>query len=1011
MKNLIQNATMQQVVKASSTTNSKQGFYQKFNSNLLNGKGLTSFAKHIFTLFCIMFIMQVASAQTVLKGGTQKVPATATGGANNEVSVTLVNGTGHDIWDLRITTKTGKLKSYDVQGKNGKLAGDKVTPNAASVHVKFSKPVKTTPPNNVMVVKVTTTAPNDTIIVTPTDSLGADLMIDKNSNTTTTGSNKQVAPKPVKLSGGVAAVTIDPSNFPSVDFANATGQDICDLKIFEAKDATGKAAKIDSVYVNDSKVYGAPPSASSVHVYFPCVANGGTIKVSVKFHGTIQVVTYKVIPTNKDSANIVCSTQTLEPLKQLPNSGVPGNGKTVVSGAGSASNKVSFACVSELEQNIHDFIVQAYDNGVKVKIKMVKIDGNVWPIGSATSSDSTVVHVDKGSNPSLPKGSKFPVTVEAASATATIDSVKIQPTDSLGHLALVMAYNGGMNAFLMPNENAPFGANGRSGGMVAINEGCDPISQLIFSSPDPGVKVDGVTSSSPYTFNDSTQTLLFDPPIPAGTNFGFNYTLNTLLPYSPTDSFPYTTIQFFAPGSLPFLGYSLVTPSSCSSSTNGSIDFTMVNGLPPFSFLWSTGSTDEDLTNVSVGTYTLTVTSPSGCMQKVFTVPPIEELAFNAPPMIIPINVWCTGANNGKAIAVTDGIEPIAYLWSNGATTGIIDNLPPATYTLTVITTGLCNWTGTVTITEPTPVAVSGTITKPNCNGEYTGAINITATGGNNYYIYKWNGGSTLEDKSAIKAATYTVTVKDGLGCSTTTSFKVKQPAVLNLTTTGTNVQCGGGNNGSAIATSTGGTMPYNFQWSNGMTGSSVTGLTAGTYNVMLNDAHGCNTGSTVNISQPPPMMINIFPIGTGGQAMAQVNGGFPPYQYQWNTIPVQTTQIANGLLPNHAYTVMVIDAHGCMQAATVFMPPMRIGGDADGLNITALPNPTTGLVTVEFANTGLENYLLQLSDVAGRIVYEATESQQSVQLDLSKFDNGIYSLKVSSNNKVEVTRLVLQKN
>ena len=136
-----------------------------------------------------------------------------------------------------------------------------------------------------------------------------------------------------------------------------------------------------------------------------------------------------------------------------------------------------------------------------------------------------------------------------------------------------------------------------------------------------------------------------------------------------------------------------------------------------------------------------------------------------------------------------------------------------------------------------------------------------------------------------------------------------------------TNVNCNGGNNGSATVSVANGTAPYTYAWSNGATGASISNLAAGNYTVTATDSNG-NTGTLiVNISQPTPLNANVTGVdetsapANNGSATSAPTGGTAPYSYLWST--GATTATINNL-NSGTYTVTVTDANGCTKTGSV---------------------------------------------------------------------------------------------
>ena len=95
------------------------------------------------------------------------------------------------------------------------------------------------------------------------------------------------------------------------------------------------------------------------------------------------------------------------------------------------------------------------------------------------------------------------------------------------------------------------------------------------------------------------------------------------------------------------------------------------------------------------------------------------------------------------------------------------------------------------------------------------------------------------------------LTVTDAHNCTTTASVTITGHAVLAVSGTQTNLTCNGGSNGSIDITVTGGTGTYSYSWSNGYNAQDPSGLTAGTYTVIVTDANGCTATATYTLTQP----------------------------------------------------------------------------------------------------------------------------------------------------------------
>ena len=171
---------------------------------------------------------------------------------------------------------------------------------------------------------------------------------------------------------------------------------------------------------------------------------------------------------------------------------------------------------------------------------------------------------------------------------------------------------------------------------------------------------------------------------------------------------------------------------------------------------------------------------------------------------------------------------------------------------------------------------------------------------------------------------------------------------------------CNGFTNGSATATASGGTAPYTYRWSNSVVGSSLFGLTGGTYSVVATDALGVTGNATVTIVNPAPISasVSFADICNGGSVTATGSGGTGPYTYNWGGGRTGATQTG---LAGSSYNLTITDSKGCSAVKFVSVPgafsvSLRVGilqcfGDCDAA-IDALTSGGTGPFTYRW-NTG----------------------------------------------------------
>ncbi|MBK8556398.1 MAG: SprB repeat-containing protein [Lewinellaceae bacterium] len=282
-----------------------------------------------------------------------------------------------------------------------------------------------------------------------------------------------------------------------------------------------------------------------------------------------------------------------------------------------------------------------------------------------------------------------------------------------------------------------------------------------------------------------------------------------------------------------------VTNLSCYGGVTGAIDLTVMGGVSPYTYIWSNGATNQDISGLSAGPYTVTVTDANACTKA-------TTIILTQPPAVTPVissitNVNCFGGASGAIdLSVTGGTGAYTYLWSNGFTGQDPSGLIAGTYTVIVTDANGCTGTQSAVVTQPTDIMLTKVVTNVNCYGGSNGSIDLSVAGGTPGYTYAWSNGFTGQDPSGLAAGTYTVTVTDSHGCTKVTSAVVGQPTDIVLTKVVTDANCYGSADGSINLSVSGGTPGYTYLWSNGFAGQDPNGLVAGTYTVTVTDSHGC---------------------------------------------------------------------------------------------------------------------------------------------------------------------------
>jgi hypothetical protein len=209
----------------------------------------------------------------------------------------------------------------------------------------------------------------------------------------------------------------------------------------------------------------------------------------------------------------------------------------------------------------------------------------------------------------------------------------------------------------------------------------------------------------------------------------------------------------------------IVTNVTCNGGADGMIDLSVNGGSPGYLYFWSNSALTEDISGLSSGTYSLTVTDSKGCT---------ETASFNVTepsPILLSVvttDPYCNGGMGLIDLSVNGGNPAYTYSWSNSSTTEDI-NAMAGTYSVTVTDANGCTATTNAALTEPNAITLSQTHTNASVlNNDVS--IDVSVSGGTPPYLYSWSNGATTEDLSGLSTNTYTLTVTDASGCTDTIS-------------------------------------------------------------------------------------------------------------------------------------------------------------------------------------------------------------------------------------------------
>jgi gliding motility-associated-like protein len=459
-----------------------------------------------------------------------------------------------------------------------------------------------------------------------------------------------------------------------------------------------------------------------------------------------------------------------------------------------------------------------------------------------------------------------------------------------------------------------------------------------------------------------------------------------------TLSVPYTVVSLGSP-TISITSFSNVT---CFGLSNGSCTVAIPTGGAggPFTYSISTAPLVSNGTGqfsgLPAGSYNITVKDVSGCIATT-TVTITQPTTVTITTSSLPVK--CFGTATGTINVVGAGGTPsYSYNLNGGAyqVSTVFANQIAGTYLMGIKDANGCTSTQTVTITQPTALAITVATQNANCTAA-NGVASATVTGGTGTITYAWTGGGgTAATSNSVIAGNYTITATDGNGCVITS------PAVIGLTpggtaaiTASTNVTCNGLCNGSITAGMTGGSGPFTYSWTpGGQTTNPIINLCPGTYSCTITDFYGCKSNTSGTITQPPVLTsimnsnnVKCFNTPTGTVSAAGA-GGTAPYTYSWPALASTLATVPNVAIGN--YTCIITDANSCSITSSITVTQ---------------PTSITLTSTVTSANCNQSNGSGTISATGGAGAYTYTWSSGSTTTVQSGVAAGTYTIQVKDAN------------
>ncbi|MBK9193722.1 MAG: gliding motility-associated C-terminal domain-containing protein [Flavobacteriales bacterium] len=435
-----------------------------------------------------------------------------------------------------------------------------------------------------------------------------------------------------------------------------------------------------------------------------------------------------------------------------------------------------------------------------------------------------------------------------------------------------------------------------------------------------------------------------------------------------------TTVTFTITEPLPLAANGSSTESQCQ-LCNGTATVAPSGGTTPYLIVWTDANLNlvgfgTTVTNLCAGVYTASIADSAGCfLQQAVPVTDSDGEVLTVVGGITSCPNTCDGTVEVQ-VNCSDPLCVIAWFNSNGLPLfqngNTVSGLCAGDYLVQVTNASGCVSIDTVTVTTPSPIIANISTTPVTCAGDSTGTATSGPTGGVPGYGFNWGPdpitGDGTPQVTGLAAGVYTLNITDFSGCDTTYTFLITEPLPITVNAVQTDLLCAGDCNASIVVTPNGGTGLFTFDWNpappNGDGTNGAFQLCAGSYDLTITDANGCDTTVTYVIADPQPITLSVASTPStclicNGTATATTGGGTGSIVVTWT---LSGAPVGNGAsltnLCAGVYTATATDDNGCSTSTAVVIT------DSNGEVLTIIDGATgcagecSGIAQVQFICT-----------------------------------------------------------
>lgn len=385
-------------------------------------------------------------------------------------------------------------------------------------------------------------------------------------------------------------------------------------------------------------------------------------------------------------------------------------------------------------------------------------------------------------------------------------------------------------------------------------------------------------------------------------------------------------------------GLYAVPNSSCGGSPIGKIFVTGITGSPPYTYIWSNGEIDNNITGLTSGDYSVTVTDSYGCSltkgTTIVDVPQIGLGLFTANPPN------CFQADGSITIQITGGTEPYYYSASTGEVSiqygksWTLNGLSPGNYSFQVTDAAFCSFITSTSISSPQGMTSVSINTNGSTCSSSDGSIQVSVVGGVSPYIYtliypngnttNFSGNQTVQIFPNLYSGTYSVAIQDSSSCSYIEEVTLFATDTFTITASTTGTTCNINNGIVLVEKSEGGVLPFNYSldgiqnyFNTPQSAVTFSNVSSGQHTITVSDSVGCVQTKQIYINESQSLDFTLYSTSCGegfdGMITALISSGTPPFTFYWSDNVLNNPQeIQVEGLSADTYTLTIVDGLGC---------------------------------------------------------------------------------------------------